>query len=113
MLAPYQEKVAIFGGKGDTSRWMSPLKIFEYMAYGKAFIASDLNVLKEVLKHRYNSMLCPADDYEAWKSALIELQNNKDFAVLLGKNAREDVSSKYTWKLRAKAALNNLKNFSA
>ena len=32
LIAPYMNKVSISGGKGDTSKWMSPLKVFEYMA---------------------------------------------------------------------------------
>jgi glycosyltransferase involved in cell wall biosynthesis len=55
LLAPYQNKVAVAGGKGDTSRWMSPLKIFEYMATGKAMMCSDIPVLKEVLEHEVNA----------------------------------------------------------
>ncbi|MCK4388925.1 MAG: hypothetical protein KAV83_01645 [Desulfobacterales bacterium] len=29
LLAPYQSQVAVSGDKGDTAKWMSPLKIFE------------------------------------------------------------------------------------
>ena len=36
LLMPYQRKVSIGDHSADTSRWMSPMKMFEYMA-AKAF----------------------------------------------------------------------------
>ena len=41
LLMPYQRKVTILG-EGDTSRWMSPLKMFEYLASGVPLISSDI-----------------------------------------------------------------------
>ena len=50
VLAPYQCRVSVAGGAGDIGKWMSPLKVFEYMACGKPIVASDLPVLREVLR---------------------------------------------------------------
>jgi glycosyltransferase involved in cell wall biosynthesis len=36
-------------GKGNTVGWISPLKIFEYIAAKRPIIASDLPVLREIL----------------------------------------------------------------
>ena len=47
LLAPYQRQVSIASGF-DTARWMSPLKIFEYMAAGRLVLCSDLPALREV-----------------------------------------------------------------
>ena len=42
LLAPYQKKVSVFGNhESDTSKFMSPLKIFEYMSHKKPIIVSD------------------------------------------------------------------------
>ncbi|GAG00742.1 unnamed protein product, partial [marine sediment metagenome] len=58
LVMPYQKKVSISGDKfSDTSQWMSPLKMFEYMASGKPIIASDLPALREVLKQGKNAIL--------------------------------------------------------
>ena len=70
VLAPYQRKVAVFGNAGDTSRYMSPLKIFEYMAWGLPVICSDLPVLKEVLSNQYNALLVPPDQPDYWVDAI-------------------------------------------
>ena len=54
---PYQAKVSI-GVKGhDTGRWMSPMKMFEYMAAGVPVISSDLAVLREILINEKNALL--------------------------------------------------------
>jgi len=101
LLAPYQNRVTLTTkGKGDISKWMSPLKIFEYMAHAKAIVASDLPVLKEVLCHEVNSLLCPPQDIEAWQNALLELANNSSLRTALGDTARQEFVKRYTWKGR-------------
>lgn len=105
VLAPYQTTVTSSGGKGDISKWMSPLKIFEYMAYGKAIIASDLPVLKEVLIHNKNCILCPPKDIDAWVKAILKLKEDKDLKFRIGKQAREIFLQKYTWEQRGRNVL--------
>ncbi len=105
LLAPYQKRVATSGG-GNTVRWMSPLKIFEYMALGKAIICSDLPVLHEVLTDQVNALLVPPDDHKAWTQALSLLQDNLELRVKLGRIAKEEFLTRYTWEKRAAAVLN-------
>ncbi len=105
LLAPYQKKVSVAGNKGDTSAWMSPLKIFEYMSAGRPMICSDIPVLKEVLEDRKNCLLCPPEDLSAWKNAVMLLRNDKDLSSRLGNAARCDLLEKYTWTARAKKIL--------
>lgn len=105
LLAPYQETVNVSGGKGDVSKWMSPLKIFEYMASGKPMIVSDLPVLREVLRNRENSLLCPPADADAWAGAIRELINHPELATKISGNALNDFNAHYSWKARAKNIL--------
>lgn len=105
VLAPYQNSVAVYGGKGDTSRWMSPLKIFEYMAYSKPMIVSDIPVLREVLKHDENSLLCPPQDIEVWKKAVEILSKDLELRVKLGNNAYQGLLNHYSWSKRAEKVL--------
>lgn len=103
LLAPYQKKVAIkVEGKGDTSRWMSPLKIFEYMAAKKPIISSDLPVLKEVLTHEQNALLCPPDNVTEWVNALERLREDQVLSTRLADEAYRDFIHNYTWRARAK-----------
>jgi len=104
LLAPYQQKVAVAGG-GDTSKWMSPLKLFEYMATGNPIIASNLPALREVLEHRRNCLLCEPDEIEGWSDALALLLEHERLRSSLGEAARQEFESKYTWDARAKAVI--------
>jgi glycosyltransferase involved in cell wall biosynthesis len=105
LVMPYQEKVAVFGNRGDTVKWMSPLKMFEYMATGRPIIASDLAAIREVLRDGYNAILVPCGDIEKWKTAVEVLVSNKRIASKIGWNARNDVETKYTWDIRTKKIL--------
>tara|TARA_R110002096_G_scaffold54517_1_gene140517 strand:+ start:3526 stop:4554 length:1029 start_codon:yes stop_codon:yes gene_type:complete len=107
LLAPYQRKVAVWGGGGDTSAFMSPLKIFEYMASGRPMICSDMPVLREVLTEE-NSMLCDPEDLEAWVRALEKLQSDSQLSQRIGANALADFKENYTWDIRAERILESI-----
>jgi glycosyltransferase involved in cell wall biosynthesis len=103
MLAPYQRAVTTYGERHDTSRWMSPLKIFEYMAAGKPMIASDLPVLREVLNES-NAMLVDPEDVDAWAGALTALRD-PERRQRLGSRAHSDFREAHTWEQRAHRVL--------
>jgi len=105
LLMPYQRAVRVHGGGGDTGKWMSPLKMFEYMASGKAIIASDLPVLREVLEDEHNCLLVAPDDIEQWRGALLRLMKDSELRQRLGKQARDDLKKNYTWEARARRVL--------
>lgn len=104
LLAPYAEVLHHAGGAHNTAPWMSPLKIFEYMASGRAIIASDLPVLREVLCDGLNALLAPPDDIEAWVQALRRLQDDS-LRQKLGTEAATILVKNYTWTERARRVL--------
>ena len=57
-LLPNQPSVRLPNGD-DIGRFTSPMKLFEYMAAGRAIIASDLPTLREVLTDDVNCLLVP------------------------------------------------------
>ena len=54
LLMPYEEAIAGSSG-GDTARFASPMKAFEYMAAGRPILSSDLPVFREVLDEAFAS----------------------------------------------------------
>jgi len=109
LLAPYQYEVSVActkaGGGGNSVEWMSPIKIFEYMAASKPIICSDLPVLREILKHEFNALLCPPDDLNIWVNNLKRLRDEPELRLRLGDEAKKQFLVNFTWKTRAKQLL--------
>jgi glycosyltransferase involved in cell wall biosynthesis len=102
LLMPYERAIAGSSG-GNSADYCSPMKMFEYMACGRAILSSDLPVLREVLNES-NAVLCPPEDTEAWDVAFGALLDNSVQRQALGCHARQDVTA-YTWQARAGKAL--------
>lgn len=101
LLMPYQEKVSIGLDGHDTGRWMSPMKMFEYMSSGTAFVASDLPVLREVLLDGSNAVLVAPMSVEAWRRSILALKDDPALRKDLARRAYEDYQGNYTWRRRA------------
>ena len=96
--------VAPFPTTEHYSYFMSPLKIFEYMASEVPIVASDLPSLREVLTHGQNAWLVNADNPQDLSTAMTHVLKNKDLSSRLSLQAREDVT-RHTWTIRAKNIL--------
>lgn len=105
VLLPAGRRVEASGGGGDIAPWMSPLKLFEYMGAGKPLVASDLPVLREVLRHGENALLAAPDAPAAWASAIRSLARDPDGGRRLAEQARRDFLAGYTWRARAERVL--------
>lgn len=104
LLAPYSSSgVAVAGGKGDSSRYMNPIKIVEYMSSGKAIITSDMLVLKEVLGED-GAIFADPNEIEKWQSALVSLKD-KSLRERYGSIALKRFEEGLTWEARAKKLL--------
>jgi len=106
LLMPYADKVFVPGGV-DTSKYASPLKMFEYMSSGVPIISSKLPILYEVLRSGSNCLMVDYSDLEGWLSGILYLLSNPKFALELSENAKRDVL-KFSWENRAKGILDLL-----
>ena len=102
LLMPYERSIAGSSG-GNSVEICSPMKMFDYMAAGRAIIASDLPVLHEVLNPG-NSVFCPPEDVDAWQTCLVNLLEDDHHRRQLERQARIDIA-RYTWRARAELAL--------
>ncbi|MCC6443333.1 MAG: glycosyltransferase family 4 protein [Armatimonadetes bacterium] len=80
--------------------FMSPLKLFEYMAAGATIIATDLPSIREVIRHDHNGWLVEPDHPEDLAIGLTCLLHDPALRSRLGTQAGQDVV-KYTWIERA------------
>lgn len=102
LLMPYERAISGSSG-GNSAEYCSPMKMFEYMACGRAILSSDLPVIREVLNES-NALLCPPEDPDSWERALASLLTHPEQRAALGRQARLDVQA-YTWLGRAQKAL--------
>jgi glycosyltransferase involved in cell wall biosynthesis len=105
LLMPYQETVSIGIEGHDTARWMSPMKMFEYLASGVPIISSDLPSLREVLRDGVNCTLAPAADPHGWVAALDALGADRGLAASLGARGHETYRAHHTWTQRGRRIL--------
>jgi glycosyltransferase involved in cell wall biosynthesis len=68
------------------SRAASPLKLFEYMATGKAIVTTDVEGILEVVDSK-SALLVSKGDVEAYCEAVVSLCKNPNLRATLGKNA--------------------------
>lgn len=102
-VAPYPEN-------NHYSFFMSPLKIFEYMASKKPIITTSLPSIKEVLKDGENAILIEPNNPKQLSEAIVMLKNNPDYGRKLSEKAFEDVKNNYTWDIRARKILDFIKS---
>jgi glycosyltransferase involved in cell wall biosynthesis len=88
--------------------YMSPLKLFEYMAAKRPILASDLPSIREVLTDNETALLTPPDDVDALAAAIQRLRDGAALRDRLAANAYRAVMEQYTWEARAKMILNAL-----
>jgi glycosyltransferase involved in cell wall biosynthesis len=83
-----------------STRSTSPLKLFEYLAAGRAIVASDLPSIREVLRHDVDSLLVTPGDAAALASGIRRLSQDEALRERLSRRAIESAAD-YTWERRA------------
>lgn len=104
LLMPYQTKISINSENydDDISKFISPLKMFEYLATGIPIVSSNIKVLREKLIHNNNSIL--VNNYEnvnSWFRTINNLKNNFKIRKKIHFQALKTASSN-TWRKRVK-----------
>ncbi len=104
LLMPYSRSIMGSSGTADSANVASPMKMFEYMAAGRAIVSAGLPVIREVLNEK-SAVFCKPDDVADWRLGIAALLEDKARRVKLGEQARRDVQG-YTWLARAERILN-------
>ncbi|HJP94854.1 MAG TPA: glycosyltransferase family 4 protein [Pyrinomonadaceae bacterium] len=88
----------------------SPTKVFEYMAMGKAIVASRLGQIGEVLSDKETALLVEPGNVKELVAAIIELVQSAELRKKLGARAREVVVENFTWAHNARRVLEAYQN---
>ena len=103
-LMPYSKKVHIRSSSISVENYMSPIKLFEYLACKKIVIASRMKVYRHILKDGFNCYLVNSENINAWIKKIKYVINNYNRT----KNIRENAfstSKKFDSQKRAKKIL--------
>ena len=122
LLMPYSRSILGSSGTADSASVASPMKMFEYMAAGRAIVTADLPVIREVLNEK-NAVFCEPSaiiggrdassrDHNShselvirnWRLEIERLLVDEERRRELGKQAQRDVEG-YTWLARAERIL--------
>jgi glycosyltransferase involved in cell wall biosynthesis len=77
--------------------YFSPLKIFEYMASGRAVVAASIGQIREVIADGSTGLLYAPGDLDALAGALTKLRVDAELCGRLGGAARSAVMSNRSW----------------
>ena len=96
LLAPYSKNCI-------TVKWMSPIKIFEYLASGVPIIASDVKRLKEICK-KNECLFFNADNHRDLSRKIEYLIQNEKVQKYLVEKSLNEVKN-HTYEIRCKRIL--------
>ena len=84
--------------KVSTGFWGSPMKIFEYMAAGKAIVASRVGQIAEVIRNGQTGLLAEPGDVQGFAQAVAHLLRDPSERARLGENARRQAVERHSWE---------------
>lgn len=103
LLAPYQSD-----SEGNrSSKYMSPIKLYEYMSSRKAIICSNFKVVYEALNEEC-AILVESNDIKQWENAILDLLKNSEKRENLSLNAYEKFLKFHTWESRANKVIKRI-----
>jgi glycosyltransferase involved in cell wall biosynthesis len=80
--------------------YFSSLKVFEYMAAGKAIVASGIGQISSILTHGKTALLVRPGDLDSLTEALRKLKDDAGLRARLGERAQVEARLKHTWNHR-------------
>jgi glycosyltransferase involved in cell wall biosynthesis len=99
IIMPYSKKV--FGNHKYTNigNYMSPLKLFDYLAAGRIILASESKSYNHILKNNKNAILCSSLNLNEWLEAFKNISKKKINFKKLKKNSIQTAKI-FSWRNR-------------
>jgi glycosyltransferase involved in cell wall biosynthesis len=106
LLMPYSNSISASSGQ-DIAEVINPMKMFEYMASGRAILCADLPSIREVLNEG-NCVFVSAGNWELgigdWRLEIEKLLADESLRMKLGNQAKKDVEG-FGWVKREEKIL--------
>jgi len=106
LLMPYGRSILGSSGEASSAAVASPMKMFEYMATGRAILTSDLPVIREILDDS-SAVFAPPEDASAWIAALQPLLTDDARRLALAAQAKKN-AERFSWINRQARILKGL-----
>lgn len=74
-----------------------PIKVLEYMAAGRPLLASNMPIVRELVREDMDALLFSPNDPDDLARQVLTLLNDFDLSKRLAESAAERVLSKFTW----------------
>ena len=87
----------------------SPMKVFEYMAMGRAVVVPRMPAIEEVVRHGKTGLLFEPGNAAALRAALEYAMRDPGLRARLGRQARDYVLGNCTWRRNAERVLERLR----
>lgn len=99
IIMPYSRNV--FGNHkyANIGKYMSPLKLFDYLAAGRIILASENSSYNHILKDNINSILCNSSNSDKWLKKFKKISQNKINIRKLKKNSIK-TAKLFSWHYR-------------
>jgi glycosyltransferase involved in cell wall biosynthesis len=81
---------------------LAPIKLFEYLAAGRAIVASCIDGVADFIQEGETGLLVEPESHQAMAQALIHLLQNPARRARLAANARREAVEKHSWTHRAR-----------
>lgn len=113
LLMPYSSSISASSGQ-DIAEVINPMKMFEYMASGRAIVSADLPSIREVLNEGNCVFVGVVEKGNRelgignWKVEIERLLGDESLRVKLGNQARKDVEN-FSWVKREEKILEVIK----
>lgn len=95
-VAPYDP--AGFADMEAHGFYFSPIKIFEYMACGKPVVASDVEIVRDIIRESRCGLLADPGDARDFADKLRILLRDDTLRKQFSENGRNTVIKKYSWE---------------
>ena len=94
--------VCVAPHKKETNQ-ASPVKLFDYMAAGRPIVASDIDVVREIVSDSGCAILTSPDNDEDWAKAILSLISDQQLRMFMAERGRQYAVEHYDRKILTKS----------